>query len=293
VHAHIRGDVNAAYRIRNHEWLQLAKGDPQWPQAFYPLASTVDIKDGDALVGRCTYHNDESRVVVAGPTHNDEMCNVYIMYYTDNIDDVMNTCSGNTYPQLENIIPADAEKKPSPPSSFTDDKKDSMSHHDMEGSKVYHDLSDLLKLNSNNNNNNNNGKSNNNNNNNEKAQPSKTLTDFLANFNNNNNNNNDDYYDDVERSRNKQRLNLLMPSSSISDDSQPFYDANSLLEALGGDASDDYSLGDSLLYPSGDKLPSSGAKNAKMSKSKLYNKLKSKMNSPQTISSKLRTTKTK
>ncbi len=90
VHAHTHGVANAAYRIRSHEWVQLAKGDPQWPQAFYPTSSAFDLKDGDALVGRCTYSNNEDRVVHAGPSHNDEMCNIYLMYYTDNIEGWLN-----------------------------------------------------------------------------------------------------------------------------------------------------------------------------------------------------------
>lgn len=123
VHAHMHGDVNTAYRIRNHEWSQLAKGDPQWPQAFYPTNEMFDLKDGDALVGRCTYHNDESRTIYAGPTHKDEMCNIYLMYYTDDITDVQDTCSGHIFPQLESIMPEDSTEKPNPPDSFTLNKE--------------------------------------------------------------------------------------------------------------------------------------------------------------------------
>jgi len=118
VHAHVHGDVNSAYRVRNHEWAQMARGDPQWPQAFYPTDDLYDLKDGDAIVGRCTYHNDEDRYVYAGATHSDEMCNVYLMYYTDDIKDVMDTCTGNTYPQLESILPAESSLKPLRPASF-------------------------------------------------------------------------------------------------------------------------------------------------------------------------------
>lgn len=115
VHAHVHGDVNTAYRVRQHEWLQIAKGDPQWPQAFYPIqgnTNQIDVKDQDALIGVCTYHNDENRNVYAGGTHNDEMCNIYLMYYADSTDDVMETCTGSSYPQLEKIIPDDAFIKP-------------------------------------------------------------------------------------------------------------------------------------------------------------------------------------
>lgn len=118
VHAHAHGEVNSAYRVRNHEWVQLARGDPQWPQAFYPTDDLYDLKDGDALIGRCSYRNEENRIVYAGSTHNDEMCNVYLMYYTDDTKDVMDTCSGNTYPQLESILPAESIQKPLKPSTF-------------------------------------------------------------------------------------------------------------------------------------------------------------------------------
>ena len=119
VHAHGHGDVNAAYRVRADEWTQLAKGDPQWPQAFYPTDTLIDIKDGDSLLGMCTYHNDDNKYIYAGPTHKDEMCNIYVMYYTDNTDDVMAVCSGNSYPTLEKAMPADAEEKPAPLASFS------------------------------------------------------------------------------------------------------------------------------------------------------------------------------
>ena len=82
VHAHVHGNVNTAYRIRDNKWTEIAKGDPQLPQAFYPTSSLYEIKDGDILVGMCTYHNDENRTVYPGSTHTDEMCNIYIMYYT-------------------------------------------------------------------------------------------------------------------------------------------------------------------------------------------------------------------
>lgn len=124
VHAHVHGDVNTAYRVRDHEWQQVAKGDPQWPQAFYPVSSPnslIDVKDGDALVGVCTYHNDENRNVYAGSTHNDEMCNIYLMYYADSTDGVMDVCAGSSYPQLETIIPDEAYvKPPNANGTFTD-----------------------------------------------------------------------------------------------------------------------------------------------------------------------------
>jgi hypothetical protein len=114
VHAHMHGDVNAAYRYRNEEMTEIGKVDPQLPQAFYPMKQIVEIKDGDILLGICTYHNDENRIIYPGPTHKDEMCNVYIMYYTENAQDVMGVCGGSSHPALERKIPIDAKIKPKP-----------------------------------------------------------------------------------------------------------------------------------------------------------------------------------
>lgn len=226
VHAHMHGDVNAAYKVENNEWTQLALGNPQWPQAFYPTDSLIDVKDGNALVGVCTYHNDESRYVYAGATHTDEMCNVYLMYYADSTSDVMDTCAGNTYPQLESVLPAEATVVPSPPASFNinSENKDSMSHHDMEGSKMHHELSDSSF----------------NKNSDSNKQLSKSLINLLS--QGLSNNNGDDYYDDVERSRSKSRngdkSDDTNANNANSDDA--LYDTNDLIDALSSDNSLDY-----------------------------------------------------
>ncbi len=228
VHAHAHGDVNAAYKIENHEWSQLALGDPQWPQAFYPTESLIEIKDGNSLVGMCTYHNDEDRYIYAGSTHKDEMCNVYLMYYADSTDDVMQVCDGNAFPQLENIIPPEAEVKPAPLPSFSQNgdssKKDSMSHHDMEGSKIHQGYSDSSL---------NNNKDNN-------KQLQKSLIDLLS----QGIAGNEDYYDDIESSRSKSRGKSKSVDDDLSansnDDSQNVYDTKDLIDALNSDNSIDY-----------------------------------------------------
>jgi hypothetical protein len=188
------------------------------------------------------------------------MCNVYLMYYADNVDDVMDICDGNAYPQLESVIPAEAEVKPPPPASFSSDdsKKDSMSHHDMEGSKMHHDLIDTSK--------------NNNNNKNDK-QIQKSLINLLS-EGLSGVGVNDDYYDDIERSRSKSRnsnSNSDDLSASNNDDTQAFYDAKDLIDAL---SSDDYqSLPDSdpslLLASTLDKLNSGSNKKSNLNKIKL------------------------
>jgi hypothetical protein len=250
VHAHMLGDVNSAYRVRDNEWVQLARGDPQWPQAFYPTDAIYDIKDGDPIVGMCSYHNDENRYVYAGPTHNDEMCNVYLMYYTDNADDVMEVCGANTYPQLESVIPAQAEQKPAPPASMNDkqtDQSNPMSHHDMDGSKIH---SSKQQTNGNNNQENSNKKGGFLNNlNNQKSLEYLLAQAGLT---------SDDYYDEVENSRSKNRqvdtgssnsrLNLDLGSDSGSSDD--LIDPSSLLDFESGLSNDDYdqTLQDSSAY---------------------------------------------
>jgi hypothetical protein len=252
----VHGDVNTAYRIREHEWVKLAKGDPQWPQAFYPTESQYDLKDGDALIGTCTYHNEENRYVYAGSTHTDEMCNIYLMYYADRIDDVENTCSGSSYPQLEAIVPDEAGIKPPVPPSFNGindnlDTKNANSHHDMEGSKLHHDVGT-------------NGK-----NKQQQAASYKGLSDFLAQAGLGGSalNSADDYYDDIEQQRSKNRNNLNAlnelgkEDNTGGDDQQQSggggaggsFDPSSLLDAAFNNAesssssSDDYSDASSLL----------------------------------------------
>lgn len=83
-HAHGLGKVISGYRIRNNEWEQIAKGNPQWPQAFYPMTNIYSIQRGDTLAARCTFDGTGTdHAVHVGGAHTDEMCNLYLMYYTD------------------------------------------------------------------------------------------------------------------------------------------------------------------------------------------------------------------
>jgi hypothetical protein len=113
VHSHEHGDVSSAYRVRGTEWTELVRTDVQWPQAYYPTQYVYEIKDGDMLVGMCTYHNDEDQVVTVGYKHRDEMCIVNLMYYTTNRTGAMNLCFGSFNSSLEALIPDSASIKPS------------------------------------------------------------------------------------------------------------------------------------------------------------------------------------
>ena len=59
-----------------------ANGDPQKPQAFYPLDNVVTLNKGDTVFARCVYNSmDKDNAVNIGSTAGDEMCNLYLMYY--------------------------------------------------------------------------------------------------------------------------------------------------------------------------------------------------------------------
>lgn len=55
VHAHSLGRVISAYQYNDTGWHKLGKGNPQWPQAFYPINENLVIKPGDRLAARCTF----------------------------------------------------------------------------------------------------------------------------------------------------------------------------------------------------------------------------------------------
>ncbi|KAI8471286.1 MAG: PHM/PNGase F domain-containing protein [Monoraphidium minutum] len=62
------------------DWL--AKGDPLAPQGFNPVARRT-IFPGDPLTVTCAFDSSGvDRVVSAGPTHDHEMCNMYLMVYS-------------------------------------------------------------------------------------------------------------------------------------------------------------------------------------------------------------------
>ncbi|XP_022796649.1 peptidylglycine alpha-hydroxylating monooxygenase-like [Stylophora pistillata] len=84
VHTHGIGTVVTGYRIRDGKWTLIGKMDPQRPQAFYPVDNLVDIKSGDTIAARCTFNSmQRNRVTHSGLTHEDEMCNFYMMYWYD------------------------------------------------------------------------------------------------------------------------------------------------------------------------------------------------------------------
>lgn len=62
----------------------IGEHNPQQPQMFYPVADpNMIIKKGDRVYAYCDYNNTRDHTVYIGATGNDEMCNFYLMYWTE------------------------------------------------------------------------------------------------------------------------------------------------------------------------------------------------------------------
>ena len=82
-----------------------AVGDPQKPQAFYPLNETITVNAGDTLFARCVYNSmSKSKVTYIGSTAGDEMCNLYLMFYSEAEGQDFFTCGQNVAPKLGQVL---------------------------------------------------------------------------------------------------------------------------------------------------------------------------------------------
>lgn len=113
VHAHSLGVVITGYKYNTiqQKWTQLGKGNPQWPQAFYPMDKVYTVDSEDILAARCTYNaTARNRWTYIGSTAADEMCNFYIMYYTDSqLGSPFGECIDMKYPELPKFLPSDSD----------------------------------------------------------------------------------------------------------------------------------------------------------------------------------------
>ncbi|XP_059168734.1 peptidyl-glycine alpha-amidating monooxygenase B-like isoform X2 [Physella acuta] len=129
-HAHGLGRVITGYQY-NGTYHTIGKGNPQWPQTFYPVQEKIEIKPGDSLAARCTYDSTSmDRTVDVGSTGNDEMCNFYIMFYTDSsVQDPSGSCGGNDIPQITGKnFPPDVSV-PLPPNPALEEEAKGTHHH--------------------------------------------------------------------------------------------------------------------------------------------------------------------
>lgn len=82
-------------------------GDPQEPQTFYPVRDTnLTLSQGDSVYAACEFNNNRSHPVKIGRTGDDEMCNFYMMYWTDspNLLSESNCFSRNPEPTYYDLL---------------------------------------------------------------------------------------------------------------------------------------------------------------------------------------------
>ena len=66
-HAHKHGTVITGYKVRDGKISEIARGDPQKPQMFYPMKNFVEVENGDYIHARCTYNTTmEDRIIRIG-----------------------------------------------------------------------------------------------------------------------------------------------------------------------------------------------------------------------------------
>ena len=58
-HAHEWGTVIKGYKYNkeSNNVEEIAAGNPQWPQQFYPIKKKVTVNEGEYLMARCTFNN--------------------------------------------------------------------------------------------------------------------------------------------------------------------------------------------------------------------------------------------
>lgn len=52
--------VITGYVVKDGDFTEIARGDPQKPQTFYPMETFVQVQKGDYLAARCTFDSTSS-----------------------------------------------------------------------------------------------------------------------------------------------------------------------------------------------------------------------------------------
>ena len=85
VHTHDLGrDVYLDHTAGAGPPVRVAARSPQLPQGFAPVTAPVTIWPGDPLHQACVFDSSSrDRATAAGATHGDEMCNLYLMAWSE------------------------------------------------------------------------------------------------------------------------------------------------------------------------------------------------------------------
>ena len=83
VHTHSLGTWASLWVVKNPDkshWEVIGRENPQKPQEWRPVERSESLQQGDVLMGRCTMESKRSTVTLTGPTRDEEMCAVYLLY---------------------------------------------------------------------------------------------------------------------------------------------------------------------------------------------------------------------
>ena len=94
-------------RSNMSNWILLGRKSPQLSQIFYPIRREIKFRDRDRIAVRCNYNRSRDHDVTIGLSQDDEMCNMYIMYYTQTGNFIKKTCNNGWryYYRLKNLKP--------------------------------------------------------------------------------------------------------------------------------------------------------------------------------------------
>ncbi|KRZ63215.1 Peptidyl-glycine alpha-amidating monooxygenase A [Trichinella nativa] len=118
-HAHSLGRIITGYKYRDNKWTLIGKGNPQWPQWFYPVKDKITITKGDTIAAQCIFDStSRGNTTQIGAHGMDEMCNFYMYYFVElkhlDVLEDFSACGSSADESLFSEYPADANK-PLPP----------------------------------------------------------------------------------------------------------------------------------------------------------------------------------
>uniref|UniRef100_A0A0P5MV37 Peptidyl-glycine alpha-amidating monooxygenase n=2 Tax=Daphnia magna TaxID=35525 RepID=A0A0P5MV37_9CRUS len=145
-HAHALGRVITGYKLgkMSGQVEEIARGNPQWPQAFYGMPRVFDLESGDIIAARCTYNStNKNTTTYMGSTAGDEMCNLYLMYYTDAKSGTAYQICTDQCNQRPSLFPIDSDE-PLPPNPLLEEHALHGSH-DKENANIV--ISDKMSIN--------------------------------------------------------------------------------------------------------------------------------------------------
>lgn len=93
-------------RYRDEIETIIGQRNPQDPEMFYPVEQDdIVIRRGDTIYAACEFNNNLGRSVFMGNTGEDEMCNFYLMYWTEGSKTLsQKTCFGINPRELNDYL---------------------------------------------------------------------------------------------------------------------------------------------------------------------------------------------